>query len=153
VEHSSYFGELAVRTNPALSDDDQMFAAGYIEGLLTADRIYAASLNTRCQLECDGSIPENLRAFVASNEAWVLQQVRDHPLDPTWMMMGSIYAQYQGLISGYRASEYSLDGHPLDDDMSFWVINSLGDMFEILPALDTTKRPDYAAMSTGALMG
>jgi hypothetical protein len=144
--HPSMFGELSVRSNPALSDDDQMYAAGYIEGLLTATRIYQSSVNVRCQLACDGSIPDSLRNFVAQNEAWVLGQVAANPSDSKWQMMGSVYQQYRGLIAGYRASDFALE-QPMADDMLFWVINSLGDMFEILPAIDAAARPDYARMT------
>lgn len=144
--HPSHFGELSVKTNAALSDDDQMYAAGFIEGQLTASRIFEASINTRCQLSCDGNIPDNLRQFVAANEEWLLSNVASNPTDSRWMMMGSIYQQYQGLIAGYRASDFG-KANPLNDDLSFWVINSLGDMFEILPSLDASLRPDYENMS------
>ncbi len=47
VHTRSGFGELHLRASPKASDTDQMFAVGYLEGWLTAERVYDHFHNMR----------------------------------------------------------------------------------------------------------
>lgn len=49
-DHVSNFAQLAVESNKLQSDDDQMFAAGYLEAYLTAESIFNHNSNMLCQV-------------------------------------------------------------------------------------------------------
>ena len=48
--HVSNFAQLKIRSNEMYSDNEQMFAAGYVEGYLTAESIYQHYNNMLCQV-------------------------------------------------------------------------------------------------------
>ena len=57
TSHASHFGEIRVETNEdAETDALALFGAGFVEGALTAERLYQSSLNVRCQLNCTGAV-------------------------------------------------------------------------------------------------
>ena len=49
-EHASNFAQLLLRTNGQYSDDEQTYAAGYLEGHLTAESIHQHYFNMLCQV-------------------------------------------------------------------------------------------------------
>jgi hypothetical protein len=49
-DHPSNFGQLIINTESEHSDSSQMFAAGYLEGILTAELIYQNYNNMLCQV-------------------------------------------------------------------------------------------------------
>ena len=65
--HPSNFGVLKIETNASFSDTDQTFAAGYLEGALTAGDIfdmYSNMLPTWPELK--NGPPKNLTDFLAA---------------------------------------------------------------------------------------
>eukprot|EP00954_Amorphochlora_amoebiformis_P015919 1249748-Amorphochlora_amoeboformis.AAC.2 len=50
----SFFGELHIETGRSHEDEDQAFAAGFVEGYLTEENVYQAYQNLMCQVNCSG---------------------------------------------------------------------------------------------------
>ena len=64
--HASGFGELRVRSLRGagnFSEEDRAFAAGVLEGYLTAQKIVETGKNLACEVRCDGSVPPGVRGF------------------------------------------------------------------------------------------
>jgi hypothetical protein len=160
-ETKSNFGQLYIETNRAMSNNDQTFGAGYVEGSLTAERIWQHYQNMLCQVDCDGNIPQDLRDFFSAQDAWVRTQVQTlGATDPYWAFVSLLVSQFDGMKQGYRESEF-LAANPASaiDDFGFGMLNALGDLFDIEPALAQEGslrsvegsalrgRPDFDGMS------
>lgn len=67
---------MEIHTNGSWSNFDQVQAAGYLEGLITADLIYMAWFNT-IKGYCDGreEFCERLYWFVKENSEWRNQNI------------------------------------------------------------------------------
>lgn len=61
-DHISNFAQLKIRTNSDFPDDLQLFAAGYVEGILTAKSIYQHYNNMLCQVR-----PFLRRCYIRNN--------------------------------------------------------------------------------------
>lgn len=66
-----------------------------------------------------------------------------------WYFMGLLMAQYEGLKLGYAHSPYvqSQGATAVLDGFAFSMLNGMGDLFDIKPAVDTLQRPDFHRMS------
>lgn len=52
-----------------------------------------------------------------------------------------------GLIAGYRNSEFARkDGHQLSL-WAFTMINAMGDLFDVIPSVTDSARPNFREMS------
>lgn len=74
------WGEFKVQSNPAMSPEDQSFAAGYLEGALMTIRIRQSYVNIASYLfaRFNGSIPHSLGAFMAEQMEWSRSQARKY---------------------------------------------------------------------------
>ena len=145
VEHQSNFGTLYVKTSSSFSDDDQMFAAGFAEGYLNAERIYQHFFNMKCQVDCSGKQPEDVANFFSKQDTWVRSQVAKNPSCSYWQFVGSLVKQLDGLVDGYARSAFGKE-NPLEL-WAFVMINAMGDLFDIIPAVSRSKRPDFHRMN------
>lgn len=145
--HVSNFGQLYVTTGAAYSDNDQGFAAGFAEGFLSAERINQYQYNMQCQVDCSGKEPENVAVFFQAQDAWIRSQIALYSAtDDLWAYMDFLTNQFDGMMAGYAASDYG-KANPLEA-WSFTLINAVGDLFDIIPALDRTKRPEFDKMTS-----
>jgi len=144
-EHISNFGQYKVKTNGLFSDNAQTFAAGYLEGYLTAETIHQHYANMMCQVDCSGAVPPELKQFFAEQDMWTRQQVQKNPDSPYWNYVGNLASQFDGLVAGYNASPQAVT-NPLPL-WAFTMLNALGDLFDIIPATSASKRPDFKKMS------
>lgn len=99
---ASGFGQLSITTNSAFNDTTQMYAAGYLEAALTQERIWTHSNNVLAWIESQfkgGVIPDNVKAFFVTQDAWTRQQIATNTSDH-WVGMGSILAQFDGMVAG-----------------------------------------------------
>lgn len=87
-EHISNFAQFTVKTTAGFPDTDQAFAAGYLEGFLTAESIHQHYANMMCQVDCSGYVPPELTEFFAKHAEWTKQQVAAHPDCPYWQYIG-----------------------------------------------------------------
>jgi hypothetical protein len=143
-DHPSFFGQLEVKTNPSMPANEAGFAAGYAEGALTADHIYNMWLNERCLVDCSGEPDEQVNAFFIEQERWAEEQIEAHPDCSYWQTVDFVFHQYRGLQAGYN--EHASEDKQLGT-WSFRVLNGMGDLFDIMPAVSQEKRPAFHRMS------
>ena len=87
-EHISNFGQFIVKTNGIYGDNAQTFAAGFLEGYLTAETIHQHYANMMCQVDCSGAVPPELKEFFSQQDAWTRIQVQKNPDSPYWNYIG-----------------------------------------------------------------
>jgi Phospholipase B len=81
---------LQIETNENITDNDQAFAAGFLEGHLTRDLISLHILNTAEGFCNDQSeICVKLFAFLKENIQWMVDQINAHADDPYWHQVNS----------------------------------------------------------------
>ncbi|CAG0895996.1 unnamed protein product [Cyprideis torosa] len=98
------------------SPQDQAYAAGMVEGFLTAPIISNAWRNTMQNFcdEKDGrtkQVCSAINSFLLTNLAWMQRMISANPNDPYWHQMDLILNQLQGMADGYgRAREVYSEG-------------------------------------------
>eukprot|EP00928_Gymnodinium_smaydae_P089142 TRINITY_DN73143_c0_g1_i1.p1 TRINITY_DN73143_c0_g1~~TRINITY_DN73143_c0_g1_i1.p1 ORF type:complete len:614 (+),score=131.30 TRINITY_DN73143_c0_g1_i1:129-1970(+) len=145
------WGVLSVDTSGNFPDTDQAFSAGMAEGYLTAKHIYKAQLNLYPNVfganvtGVDQVKPEVLE-FMSRQEAWTRVMVNlKAKIDPFWAHVGYIMAQFDGLVAGYAVA--ARRGHaPALERFAFTMLNGVGDLFDILPAVSREHRTDWMAL-------
>lgn len=65
---------MELETNSEYSDILQLEAAGFLEGALTAVRIYDHFVNTYAWAFSNGSVPAKVSDYFADQTAWVTKQ-------------------------------------------------------------------------------
>lgn len=88
---------LEVHSTAGLDDAAQVFAAGFLEGFLTAARVAQFTVNVGANATLDPKVS----AFLDANEAWVRAQAAAKDAEPFWHQVGLVYAQLDGLVAGY----------------------------------------------------
>lgn len=75
---------LEIRTSPKVKDVDQAYAAGFLEGVLTADLIYYHWHNTIKNNNCvkDPGVCPKLSKHIATNKQWMEASL--NASDPYW---------------------------------------------------------------------
>lgn len=91
ADHISNFAQLSVKTNPKYGDNAQTFAAGFLEGYLTAESIHQHYANMLCQVDCSGYVSPELKEFFTKQDVWTRQQIQAHPDCPYWSYVGTYY--------------------------------------------------------------
>ncbi|XP_071106196.1 phospholipase B-like 1 [Haliotis cracherodii] len=137
---------VAGRGEPA-SDDDIMFAAGMLEGMFTADRIYQHYQNIHATFfgtKKSSDYEVKARKFLKEQDAWMRQMIKENPSDALWRHMGYVLAQFDGLVAGYQ-----LTASPKKalDIFAFQVLNGAGDLLDLKNALVPDEIPDWSKMS------
>ncbi|CAK0735312.1 hypothetical protein CVIRNUC_000560 [Coccomyxa viridis] len=149
----SYTGQLHLSTSEAFSDHDQMFAAGYLEGYMTARRIneYYSNTFTYFTQGMNASLEKPLD-WLEQQDRWSRSQVKDNGDSTLWRMLGLVLAQFDGIVAGYQARQ-AADPDALPDlsrrDLIF--LNGNGEVCDLLEAdlelqstsnwIDLTKSP------------
>ena len=87
-EHISNFAQLSVKTTAGFADNDQAFAAGFLEGYLTAESIHQHYANMLCQVDCTGYVSPELKEFFTKQDSWTRQQIKANPDCPYWNYIG-----------------------------------------------------------------
>jgi hypothetical protein len=145
---STGWGVLDIRTSPALSDVQQHHAAGYLEGALTAKHIHNTYINVLGFTFHGKPVPGSVLKFMNDQDAWARAQVKSKGVgsaapDPFWEHVGALLAQYDGMIAGYASS-----AQPTVPVFAWQLLNGVGDLFQIIPAVEKSQRPDWGAMTT-----
>uniref|UniRef100_K3X8S8 Phospholipase B-like n=1 Tax=Globisporangium ultimum (strain ATCC 200006 / CBS 805.95 / DAOM BR144) TaxID=431595 RepID=K3X8S8_GLOUD len=123
-----------------------MFAAGYAEAALTHHRIDEHFLNVYLTFFPNGDAADlatlhSLQAFLRENLAWMREQVAYYDKHPTltdnddaqyWDTIGSILAQFDGLVQGY--TRFSRSERPASD-IDLFMLNADGDLEDLIPAI------------------
>ncbi|KAG2491647.1 hypothetical protein HYH03_010017 [Edaphochlamys debaryana] len=118
VRHVSNFGQLRVTTNPAFPDAVQAQAAGFLEGYLTAERIFDYSYNMKAWLAGETNDTFKIGDWLFAQDKWARDQVAaaaaaaagdpaaapaPAPSPSYWPAVGLALAQSDGLLAGYSA--------------------------------------------------
>uniref|UniRef100_A0ABM0MB20 Phospholipase B-like n=1 Tax=Saccoglossus kowalevskii TaxID=10224 RepID=A0ABM0MB20_SACKO len=129
-----------------MKDTDVMYAAGYLEGALTAERIYQHYVNIHSLFLGKGKedLERKVRIFFNKQEDWVRQQISDNLSSEYWKAVSVIIAQLDGLVDGYTAYPYE---NKTLDRFAFQLLNGVGDMIDLRDALSPSTRPDWTKMS------
>eukprot|EP00931_Biecheleriopsis_adriatica_P104277 TRINITY_DN78965_c0_g1_i1.p1 TRINITY_DN78965_c0_g1~~TRINITY_DN78965_c0_g1_i1.p1 ORF type:complete len:556 (-),score=112.29 TRINITY_DN78965_c0_g1_i1:91-1758(-) len=143
------WGILNVRTSGEFSDEVQHEAAGMVEGFLTAQHIHTAYLNAVGYV-FHGNISAPAVKFLADQVAWAWGQVKANPQDTLWQHVGAILSQLKGLEEGYALAAPNAN-LPRLEESAFHILNGVGDLFQIMPAVDAHWRVNFDDMSAQKL--
>ncbi|KAH3863783.1 phospholipase B-like 1 [Dreissena polymorpha] len=128
---------------------DIMYAAGYLEAILTQKRIYQHYLNLndyfQGKFQNDTKWIDAVKSFFLEQDLYMRRMIRNNaPTNPYWRHVAYIVAQYDGLIAGYGAvapADMTLDVY------AFQMLNGNGDMLDMLSAVKPDSLPDFTKMS------
>jgi len=127
---STGWADLTVKTSPHHTDLDQAHAAGYLEGAISANRIYQIS---RVVVRNHANHPytqeffgEQL-SFLRSKAAKVDERATDSE-SAYWYNVALVLAQFDGLVKGYN--DHVDEKRQLSPD-AMWLMNSDGDVMDI----------------------
>ena len=144
------WGELTIDTSPNHSDRDQYFAAGVLEGRLTAKHIYnqATNLAGITFAKTNGTAPANVVSFMKAHDTWMRSEAASkNSTSAFWRQASGIIAQFDGLMAGYHMASMLGEVPPLDF-FAFQLLNALGDLFQIIPAVQASERMNWSKMSS-----
>lgn len=145
------FGVLKIETNSSYTDYQQMFAAGFLEGALTAAEIYDNYVNVQNsfgEVLADGP-PKCLTDFLSAQDAYLRGNVASlNSSVPFWSQLGLIFGQYDGLVQGYTVN------HAPNQDLApfaFQLLNGNSDFGDIItavcPRTVRPPRPDFTNLT------
>lgn len=110
----SNFGKLRLASSPLYSDADQMYAVGYLEGYITAARIFDHHHNLKSYFvkELNSSLDRPMQ-WLHEQQAWAAEQVAEHAAAAAgsgddaeggfWRLLGLLMLQFDGMVDGYQA--------------------------------------------------
>eukprot|EP00798_Chlamydomonas_sp_ICE-L_P002443 gene2443-8767_t len=160
----SNFGKLRIVTEAGYPDSVQVAAAGYVEGWMTAERIFDHFTNTKHYFETQlypghnmTKANEWLRAQREWTEAQITENEESHPI---WRVVDLVITQFEGLVSGYLArvlhekEKYATEGggaasnrvkhHKVGDltreDLVF--LNNNGELYDVIDSIIEMERQD-----------
>ncbi|RVE52351.1 hypothetical protein evm_002989 [Chilo suppressalis] len=132
--NSTGWAFLELHTTEDSPDEQQAYAAGYLEGFLTRDLIWMHWQNVLkgyCYNKTD--VCGLIEAFVDKNEAYITSMVDKYPNDPYWYQIKLYYVQLEGLAIGYN--EATTNPYELLTVRDIIWLNMLGDLDELSFAL------------------
>ncbi len=129
------------------SDYQKAYAMGYLEGILTKERIWTHFQNMRNYLFYpDGLMPENVKSYLEGTNEYLKKISLENYAknDPYWTAAYTINAQFEGLVDGYNSSVKKVRTLSMVD---FHVMASFGDI-EDIGFYKNINKVDYKKMST-----
>ncbi|CAK9118078.1 unnamed protein product [Durusdinium trenchii] len=154
----SGWSELQVQTadDQNMANDVKMYAAGYIEGLLTCVRISEFYSNSQKLLllkdKTANALPairklfQNQLAYARSMTNMEYHIFAEEPEDPYWKQVRYAFFQMWGVLDGYNAASLRFGGEMLElDDML--LINAGGELSQLMQAYSPEHRQHRAARS------
>ena len=138
------FPVLRIETSSSFSDEEQMYGAGFLEGVLTHEMITDFHSNTKADHD---ELRSELRDFMSTQDDYLRESAKEKgSQDPFWKEIGLTMKQLDGLVEGYNSmvsKESSLDKE------EFWILNMDGDVIELETALredvDVINKPCSAS--------
>lgn len=146
------WGYLTIESNAGHSDSIQAFAAGWLEGSLTQERMYQSVTSNYYQAFGNRSTPVSLSTYLETNTEWMKAQLNSNPTDPFWLHIGYVMLQVEGLTGGYQSVQ------PPDQQLQYFDVQFMqlfGDLINLLPAVDPSLRitlEQYLQMSESELL-
>jgi len=121
-----------------------------LEGYLTANEIYPHYINNYGFTFKDKPPQKEVVAFLAEQEAWTKTSISQGVNSTFWQHIGAIQAQFEGLIAGYGLAAKA-GKVPTIDRFGFQMLNAIGDLFQITPAVVPGLRKDWGRMNRETL--
>lgn len=126
---------LTMTSNSSYSDYDQMYGAGYLEGALTPDLIWAYYNNIFVGEYNATEMSPAVEEWIQENLKYMASQINENPNDTYWQHISLILTQLQGVMDGYNAYANASQQLTL---MDFMLINMDGDMADVMAALNAS---------------
>jgi len=93
------------------SDEQKALGMGFLEGFITADKIWYNYQNQKKYTygqnknSANGEMPENVKTFLNKNFQFIkIEGKKNYQKDPYWQHAYLIYIQMEGLLDGYNTS-------------------------------------------------
>lgn len=144
------WGELNIASGSTGNHNDQtiMFAAGYLEGALTARRI-----NENYENNYDIAFRGKPEQFVKkigewfdAQEEWMRNRIkRESTNNSLWRQLRNIISQYDGLIAGYTENPPRKQKNL--GKFAFQLLNGIGDYGTLSDVLSPDGPPDWSSMT------
>lgn len=153
----SYLGQLHLRTSDMFPDEQQMFAAGFLEAWMTAGRIRDYYENTlhyfKHQLKADLKKPMQ---WLRDQDTWTRQQLQQNGTsDLYWRGVDLVMRQFDGMVDGFEARRQHEQGQGADGVQlpelgkdGFLFTNGNGELYDII---DAYQPPSYHEMDASTL--
>ncbi|XP_065797083.1 phospholipase B-like 1 [Muntiacus reevesi] len=122
----------------SLSNEIIMFAAGFLEGYLTAPHIDDHFTNLYPQLIKKHSMLNKVQDFLMKQDQWTRENIKYYKDDPFWKHAGYVMAQMDGLYSG-ATKRAILEGTKPITLFQIQFLNAIGDLLDLIPSLSPTK--------------
>lgn len=129
-----------------VQDRDIMYAAGFLEGILTAKHIYQHYQNMKDYFfkSATTDLMQDVKNFFAKQDSWLRKNVEDNANDPFWRHAGMIISQFDGLVDGYKSAAGQNQNL---DVFAFQALNGVGDLIDLMKALQPSSIPDWTKMT------
>lgn len=129
-----------------LKDSDIMYAAGFIEGILTARQIWDHYVNMRSFfLPNNTDLEGKIRKYFMKQDKWMTSMIKQFGTsDPFWRHVSYINAQLDGLYDGYKTVASS---RWAKDKFVVQMLNAVGDLLDLRQSLDPSFRQDFTKMT------
>lgn len=129
------------------SDDLKSYAMGYLEGVVTADKIWNHYTNQKRYYffeQPNLEMPKSTRLFLQRNAEFIREMGKKHgENDPYWYHAHLIHRQLEGMLAGYNSVAEESKNLTLED---LNVCNARGDLSE-LAYYNETLRPAFKVMT------
>ncbi|KJE93997.1 mannose-6-phosphate protein p76 [Capsaspora owczarzaki ATCC 30864] len=130
------WGTLRIEQTDRLVNHDSLkaFGTGFIEGALTADRIWQAhvNLNARWGFNDTAGYPPYLIEFFEEQYGFMRNSTQQNATDPYWQYLSLLMDQFDGLGHGYNM--YA-DSDKRLTPLQLYIMNSAGDMEDLVGGL------------------
>jgi hypothetical protein len=160
----SNFGVLDVVTDGMYSDQEQMFAAGYVEGYVTAERIAENFANLHYYFtETMGVALEEPMGWVLEQDGWVRERCDGDFYDGDasstvntntnkkkrfWRAVCLAVKQFDGIVAGYQAKQDESDTLPDLKYADFLFLESNGDLYDVIDSMFPEEVPRWNVSSS-----
>eukprot|EP00792_Barthelona_sp_PAP020_P006934 TRINITY_DN3088_c1_g1_i1.p1 TRINITY_DN3088_c1_g1~~TRINITY_DN3088_c1_g1_i1.p1 ORF type:complete len:551 (+),score=134.84 TRINITY_DN3088_c1_g1_i1:125-1777(+) len=133
------WGVLDIQTSEGFSDLDQLYAAGFLEGFLTQSMVWDYYHNFIAHTFPHG-VPEKVFDFLQKQWAFMINLCSTAPNvdDIYYNELCKTNQQFQGFVDGYNRATVDQKLSLID----LFLITSEGDLYEIVPAVNTSERID-----------
>ena len=130
------------------TNEEKAYAMGYLEGVLTKDRIYSYFINMQHFLFFDRNftLPDRVREFLKKNILYMEEKsLKYKDNDTYWENAYYVYKQLQGLYDGYKNTA---EKEKQIDFYDFVFIPGLTDSEDAEYFNETTTRPNFSNMTS-----
>ncbi|GBG25254.1 Phospholipase B [Hondaea fermentalgiana] len=143
------WGVFKVHTNASFADDDQAYAAGMLEGYLTAPHIFTTARDVVQAIFKADTLPPKVRDFMEKQDAWTRASIKKHAADDDlFRHVGYVMAQYDGLVDGY--AKRAPQDVPSLENWQFAMLNGVGDLIDLKQAMNRSEFADLEKMDREA---